>query len=666
MKKTLIFGGVLLIFTAIFMLPFIHAMPAEFTEDIIEPIQHSLEEDFYVIAYNTDYRATTQDMIRDSLDVQGYVADDHYIVYATVASIERLMAEGYVDSYESYVAPAIPFDIPFSTDLYHVILFPAANVDELTETFSTLDNVDVYGRYDQQFIVETDKDTAEELLTLKGVEAIEPRPDVELFNDKSNVVSGVPSVRKNFGLYGEGQIIAITDSGLDTGKNDASMHDDIEGRILAIQDVPWLCPTNCISANGLDFSSHGTHVTGTALGNGKLSGSDPKGSKYDNSFAGVAPEAKLVFQSGGLYNTVSNRYYFMPDFPDDVKQWKPAYDLGARIHSNSFGVKGNYGKYSSWSRDLDRFTQTYKSYNILFAAGNAPGPNNVAIPSTAKNSISVGGVWRDNPNKQAYAQGPTDDGRFKPDILAPAIGDPNKALGIVSTKSSKQQPYPIGCQNGPNPHYCEQAGTSMATPHVAGLTALIREHYVKQRSYKTPSAALIKATLLNGAEDIGYGIPSKEAGWGRANIEKSLPLKHDDLYFVDESNFLTTGKKKVYNVYVGKNKPFRATLVWTDYSASLTSTKKLVSDLDLVVVDANNKKFNGNDLSHPFDNFSDRLNNVERVEIPNPAEGVYTIEVSAYNAPIGGQDFALVISHDGNHKFIPAVAICITSKGRPC
>jgi len=650
-------------------------------ETITGDFVHRNDYHYFIVAYNQANIAEAQELIQKKFIVEGYLPEHRYVVYTSVKKIENFIKKGVIAFYEPYttyenIVSEYVFTEEAFEDIYMIGLFSSADEQAIAEQLLAL-GVDVLEVYDSVLLVRlADPLLVEDFVGIEGIQFVEPRRAVALFNDKSNVVSGVAGkggVRETFGLYGKGQIIAITDSGLDTGKNDKSMHDDFEGRILKIIDVPWLrgtCkPPTCISAKGLDWSSHGTHVSGSALGNGVKSGSDVKNHKYDTSFAGSAPEAKLVFLSGGLFNTKSQKYFFIPNFPEKVTQWGPAKQLGVRIHSNSFGVPNSLGKYSSWPRNLDDFSNKNKDYLLLFAAGNAhvSKVGTVAIPSTAKNSISVGGVWRDKPSTQVYARGPTADGRFKPDIVAPAIGfiGQTSGKGIISTKSSKQLAFPIGCRGGPggnlNTFYCELSGTSMATPHVAGMVALIREYYQTKRNTAKPSASLLKATLLNGGEDMGKGIPHVDYGWGRANLAKSLPKNPDDLVFFDEVQGLKTNEKKVYKIFADATKPLRVTLVWTDQpslSWSNQQSPRLINDLNLVVTDPNNKQYNGNDITVPYNNQKDKLNNVERVEIKNPVKGMYTVEVSGFNVPLGPQDFSLVASR-------ASIDPTITIKGTP-
>ena len=215
-------------------------------------------------------------------------------------------------------------------------------------------------------------------------------------------------------------------------------------RILSIVDV-----ATSSSTGPDDDRGHGTHVAGIALGNGVLSGSNPSTNNYDGSYAGVAPKANLIFQAIGVDDPGSNAL-LPPALIAGLFQ--PAYNQGARIHSNSWGVN-SFGMYTPYSRDIDQFIWDHKDMNILYAVGNSgmSGTDTIATHAVAKNAISVGGSENYKPSiadpfaiandtNELYpgtGRGPTDDGRIKPDILVPGTE-------IFSTRSRIAPAWPSG------------------------------------------------------------------------------------------------------------------------------------------------------------------------------------------------------------------------------
>ncbi|MBN1318655.1 MAG: PPC domain-containing protein, partial [Anaerolineales bacterium] len=168
-----------------------------------------------------------------------------------------------------------------------------------------------------------------------------------------------------------------------------------------------------------------------------------------------------------------------------------------------------------------------------------------------------------------------------------------------------------------------------------------------------PSAALVKATLVNGADDIYPGQypagatqeilstrPTNVAGWGRVDLENSIyPDGGRTLSYKDQKNGLETGEVETH-VYTVTNtsQPLKITLAWSDYPALPAAGQALVNDLDLTVIQPT-----GPTLRYPA-NGADRLNNLEGIDIPTPQPGAYTIIVAGYNVPLGPQPYALVVS----------------------
>ncbi|MBN2004714.1 MAG: S8 family serine peptidase [Anaerolineae bacterium] len=542
---------------------------------------------------------------------------------------------------------------------------------------------------------------ADDLLTiarLTPVRWIEPAGQPRLLNDYARDIMGVEPVWQTQGFYGAGQIIGVADSGLDTG-NLATLSPDFTGRIVA---------THVLSEGGHwdDNFGHGTHVAGSIAGAGVQSGANPAQHDYEASFAGVAPEASLVIQafeaeSDGNIVGIPDDYYIIYD---------QAYADGARIHSDSWGdysgpvtdTEAAYGGYTYGAQRTDAFIWDHPDMTILFGAGNSGAdgtpmppfgicaggdgvvdPDSLLTPGTAKNVITVGasestrssgGVgtspWlfinlcfstepiatdtvADDPNGMAAfsSRGPTDDGRYKPDLVAPGTN-------IVSNRSHHPEAGDMWLAHETNEHYVYSGGTSMATPLVAGTGALVRQ-WLQSLGLSNPTAALLKATLLNttadmapgqygvgATQEIPYSWPNSVAGWGRADLDFINAAAPYYLWMDDHTAGLNTGDTITYTgtlsqpLHVLTNTlPLRVMLVWTDPPASLSAATQLVNDLDLRVIAPDGSVYYGNG-----DASADRINNVEGVALNTPAPGVYTVTVYGFNVPTDTQPYALAVS----------------------
>lgn len=397
-------------------------------------------------------------------------------------------------------------------------------------------------------------------------------------------IMGANSLRASLDLYGRGQVIGIADTGLDMG-GQSTLHPDILGRVQATYCLGRPQPCDWSDPYG-----HGTHVVGSALGNGAASGSNATTHSYGGSEAGVAPEASLVMQSigdaqGGLNGVPV-------DAGDLMRQ---AYRAGARIHSNSWGSysAGTYSSYTTNSSQVDAAGWEHSDQLVLFAAGNngvdankdgVIDPDSLLEQGAAKNVLTVGAsesvrpqlqtTWSsgwpnlyntaplagdlvaDNANGMAAfsSRGPTDDGRIKPDIVAPGTY-------ILSMRSRAP-----GAGTGwgvYNNYYVYNGGTSMATPLTAGAAAVTREWLNRMRGVVNPSAALIKALLLNGAASLGSGQyatkpdvpttrPNSVDGWGRVDLDQTLSsTSARTTWFADNTAGLATNGKMQYTLSIG-------------------------------------------------------------------------------------------------------------------
>ncbi|MEI6913566.1 MAG: S8 family serine peptidase [Armatimonadota bacterium] len=603
--------------------------------------------------------------------ILGYIPDNAYLVKIDgrlSAGLSALAGVIWTGPYASEfrVSPDIPDSD--SQVLVTVLLLPDQSAKKMAESLKA-QNARVVSAVGSELVIQCSGKTARSLANALGVRWVEPRIQPKLANDVARGLMNVPAVWSDQNLYGTGQIVAVCDTGLDVGATSSNLSLDFQGRVVAAFDLGRLGLTN-------DPYGHGTHVAGSVLGSGVKSGSNPATHSYSGSLAGVAPEAKLVFQS------VIDSYGNLGGLPFDIRNlFSQAYTAGARVHTNSWG-SATSGVYEISSNQLDDFAWNNRDMVILFAAGNeAKDANSDGVidlksmdsPSVAKNCIAIGaseslrssggyqyawstGSWvadypadpvksdliSNNPAGMAAfsSRGPASDGRIKPDLVAPGTN-------IVSVRS--HDPSASSGWGLYNSDYAYLGGTSMSTPLAAGVAVLVRQHYVDDKQIN-PSSALVKATLLATARDLSpgqYGTgsaleipvrPNNVEGWGYVDARAATtPDAPGSVQFVDEGTGVGTGDIRSYTyTVVDASIPLRFLMCWTDYPGDPAASKALVNDLDLRVQSPAGAVYNGNGQL-------DRTNNVESVDIPTPEVGTYTVTISAYSVPRGPQPFALVV-----------------------
>ncbi|MDA3855289.1 MAG: S8 family serine peptidase [Candidatus Woesearchaeota archaeon] len=583
------------------------------------------KNEYYLIQFNSKLNEKTKlELEKDGVIFYDYIPDNSYLVKFDSQKKSKILSSKDINWYGKYLSEyKIDKKINLSNnELIEVLVNPHKDID-LVLLKSTLKNNDAVLEIlgDTKFLILINVSNIQDIANLNEVKYIEKYSKPELFNINARVTTNVNFIWDNLGLYGEGQKIAIADSGLDTGVNDASMHDDFEGRIIGITDL-W-------GAGPDDDSSHGTHVAGTVLGDGNLSGSNPSLDDYKTSNAGVAPKAKVysqAFEDTGLA---------LEGVPADLFDlFNPMNSIDIKTHTNSWGNTACNGIYNINSVSSDQFMWDNQDFTILFAAGNdGPTPSTMACPATAKNVITIGA----SNTSGAFAiaefssRGPTNDSRIKPDLVAP---------GAMVFSTLSQIVYP-------GIYYGGFGGTSMATPHVAGVVLLMREHLNSTKGISNPSSSLIKALLINGADDITGTRPDNDQGWGQVNLKNSIsPSQPGKIFFYDNTTGFLIESNYTYDFEIKDDSlPLRITLVWTDYPSTEIATENLVNDIDLILNTPDGTIYFGNDFSAPFNNEKDDINNVEGIEILIPQIGNYSLNVSAFNIITGPQTYSLVMSY---------------------
>lgn len=501
--------------------------------------------------------------------------------------------------------------------------------------------------------------TIRPLTMLSEVHWIEERVPQKLLNDQAGISShlNTRTAWNTWGLTGKGQVIGHADTGLDTGVLE-TLHPDFQGRVkVAI--------ARGRTGDASDPDGHGTHTAGSIFGSGSASGGQ---------FKGMAWESELAHQS---VMTSSGSLGGLPFNLNELFQ--QTYDYGGRIHSDSWG-SDTAGAYDAECAFADEFAWNHPDHLTIFAAGNAgsdtfPSDGVVDLgscgsPANAKNSVSVGATENDRPSgtgggtsipwgtawpsdypaepiasdlistsattspyRQGMAafssRGPTQDGRIKPDVVAPGTD-------VISTRSSLSNPFSSwGLYPRFSDRYCFNGGTSMATPLIAGTAALMRQYAIERAGITNPSSALIKAMLVGGARSLTpgqYGIdsareipaesPNPVEGWGQVNVADTVHPENRMIRLFDRLS-PATGETNLLTVTVLKSSvPLDIALTWIDYPSTLGASKTLVNNLDLLVLDPDGLRYYPNNQTS-----ADTVNTVETIRIDSAKEGIWQIQI---------------------------------------
>lgn len=288
-----------------------------------------------------------------------------------------------------------------------------------------------------------------------------------------------PSVWKEH-TKGSEIVTAVFDTGI-------MIHPDLEHTVLGWKDFVNQKEV-CYDDNG-----HGTHIAGIIAGNGRCS---------NGIYAGIAPASRLVcvkvldYAGNGKISDVIKGIQFVLTMRE---KWR------IRIANISMGTKRHEGHEEE--EQLLRWVEKMWDAGIVVitASGNfGPDYGSVTIPGISKKVITVGACDaaydRRRPNPNFYSGcGPTAECVVKPDICAP--GNRIYSCNFRYPWKSKKA-------------YIAKTGTSMATPVIAGATALLLDKYPHMENVE------VKMRLWESGDDMGLGENSQ--GHGRINIKKYL------------------------------------------------------------------------------------------------------------------------------------------------
>ncbi len=451
-----------------------------------------------------------------------------------------------------------------------------------------------------------DPEHIESLAKLPEVTAIEivpPVPEPLVYETKA--IHGIHKVTSplpvGYGLTGKGVVVGIGDGGT------LGDHLDFDDRVID-------------EANG-NLANYGAHpdvVSGVVAGAGRI---HPRHS-------GIAPEAMLVTHRLSLI------WFFGETF---LKKY------GMQLTNNSYGA-GNFscvtsGLYNLSSATIDAQQRDEPRFLHTFSAGNTGGEP--ACPGwsqgfftmtryahSAKNVLTVGSLHEDRTLWVSSSKGPTADGRIKPEVVA-----------VGQTTWGPDDNY----------DYWQVGGTSIASPVAVGTMALMQEQLTSQLPIGEPVyGGLLKAILMNTADDLGIPGPDFSHGFGAINGSRAVEVIRKKHF---HSGTISNDEVKESVISIDNNTQLpqlKIMVYWPDKEAEVPATKVLVNDIDLQVVDPAGNVYlplvldgqPGGELE-PAVPGVDSTNNVEQIVIDNAVSGEYRVLVNgdAQKIPFGPQQY---------------------------
>lgn len=202
-------------------------------------------------------------------------------------------------------------------------------------------------------------------------------------------------------------------------------------------------------------------------------------------------------------------------------------------------------------------------------------------------------------------------------------------------------------------------GTSAAAPGVSGVLAQLNQAYRSLNNGEIPPSALLKAALLNSANDLGQTGPDFIFGWGQVNARKAFEILKTGNYQKFE---IEQGVTKEFNLNIPENiSNLKVMIYWADKENSILSGSSLVNDIDITILPPNgtellpyllNPTANAALLSSPCYNRCNHLNNMEQIEVSNPQSGNYKITLSGFSIPFDNAEVWLVYELQSNKPFL--------------
>ncbi|WP_415579925.1 T9SS type A sorting domain-containing protein [Flavobacterium longum] len=296
-----------------------------------------------------------------------------------------------------------------------------------------------------------------------------------------------------------------------------------------------------------------------------------------------------------------------------------------RITNHSYGYSIAPG-YDSEARNHDLRIAALPNHLVSYSAGNsgtdigfapyafAGWSNITGQVKQNKNMVAIGALSPDDVITGFSSRGPMYDGRIAPQ------------LAIEGSE-----------------------GTSFASPKFVGDMAILTQVYKEKNGGTEPTSSLMRAIMMNTADDLGNAGPDFVYGFGCPNLRRSYNTINEVRYVTSS---VSNGGTNNHTVTVpAGTKQIRAMIVWPDVAAAVNASTAIVNNLNLVAKDPSNVSYNpwvlnsaanAATLDDPATRGIDNLNTIEQVTVDNPQAGIWTLQVSGASVPSGPQTYYLV------------------------
>ncbi|WP_238154378.1 S8 family serine peptidase [Ornithinimicrobium sufpigmenti] len=361
-----------------------------------------------------------------------------------------------------------------------------------------------------------DADLVTSMSLAAGVEGIYPTMQIEI----PEIVPTVPEKAPNAVEWGvddvnapevwadgvEGQDIVV--ASIDTGAqwDHPALIQQYRGNLgdgEVDHNYSWFDASGTSPDEPADFNGHGTHVTGTMVG-------DDGG---DNQI-GVAPGAKWIAANGCCPSDealMSSGQWMLE--PTDLNGENPDVSKRPHIINNSWGttVPSN----DPFMSDVIEAWAAAGQFGVFANGNNGPGCNTSGAPGSLAISYSVGNYTSSHVIAPGSSRGPGENGEIKPDISAPG----------TAVRSSV-----------PGNAYASYNGTSMASPHVAGAVALAWSASPILLGDVEGTRNLLDGTAIDTADDQCGGTPENNNVFGEGRLDAAALV---DEAPIDDAGTLT-------------------------------------------------------------------------------------------------------------------------------